>query len=87
MQYFSDELQLITQGEAIQDYKNNCIEYVNKQIEINNKEFSCTAELLKKRLYPELIETIKKEFNILGETDGLLIINWLYQNWLYKDGK
>jgi hypothetical protein len=87
MQYFDDELQLKTKEDAIRDYENNCIEYVNKQIEINNKEFICTAELLKKRLYPAFVETIKKEFNILCETDELLIINWVYQNWLYKDGE
>ena len=62
--YYDDKLLLIKRDEANQEFKNNCIKYVNDKIQDACKERRLSTDLKKEYLYDELLKEIRKEYKV-----------------------
>ncbi|EPY2281794.1 hypothetical protein [Clostridium sporogenes] len=62
--YCDDKLLLIKRDEAKQEFKNNCIKYVNDKIQDACKERRLSTDLKKEYLYDELLKEIRKEYKV-----------------------
>ncbi|NHI49127.1 hypothetical protein FDE94_15025 [Clostridium botulinum] len=76
---------LISKNEAITIYKNSCIEYVNEQIKRGCKNKQIRMELQREYLYDELLEEIKREYNIAFETEKYICISLNKENLKYDE--
>ena len=71
---------LTTNKKAIDQYENNCIEYVNDKIKESNKDYDTEAELRKNCIFPELLQALRLQYRILEESDDYLTISWNKEN-------
>ncbi|AKC63179.1 hypothetical protein ACQX0N_09730 [Clostridium tepidum] len=62
--YCDDKLLLIKRDEANQEFKNNCVKYVNDKIQEACERSQLSTDLEKKYLYDELLKEIKKEYKV-----------------------
>ncbi|NFH34432.1 hypothetical protein FDC49_19085 [Clostridium sporogenes] len=76
---------LISKKEAITIYKNSCIEYVNEQIKKGCKNKQISIELQREYLYDELLEEIKREYNIAFETEKYICLSLNKENFKYDE--
>ncbi|ENK0558940.1 hypothetical protein AB2T19_003792 [Clostridium botulinum] len=76
---------LISKNEAITIYKSSCIEYVNEQIKKGCKNKQIRIELQRKYLYDELLEEIKREYNIAFETEKYICISLNKESFKYDE--
>ncbi|MBY6798130.1 hypothetical protein HYH85_18120 [Clostridium botulinum] len=76
---------LISKKEAMIIYKNSCIEYVNEQIKKGCKNKQMRIELQREYLYDELLEEIKREYNIAFETEKYICLSLNKENFKYDE--
>jgi len=80
--YYDNKLLLIKKDEAKQEFKNNCIKYVNDKIQDACKEKRLNTDLKKEYLYDELLKEIRKEYVVFEIANKSQYINI---SWADKD--
>jgi len=67
---------LKTKEFAQKEYKEQCIEYINKRIDSLIQIRQTYIDINKEEFYSELIDELKKSYDVLCETERTLTISW-----------